>query len=159
MGDGFFPLVEYNGAGGAWGIGTDSHYSTSTAEELRMLECGKRLELRRRNVIARPAEGQQVHSGRVLFDSALAGGEQASAQGGGALIAGRRADLVMLDAECNVLLGHGPQTALDGWLLGGTQNPVRDVMVAGHWRIRDRHHPQEDRIKTIFRKQMAQLTA
>jgi len=66
---------------------------------------------------------------------------------------------VMLDAECNVLLGHGPQTALDGWLLGGTQNPVRDVMVAGHWRIRDRHHPQEDRIKTIFRKQMAQLTA
>ena len=158
MGDGFFPLVEYNGAGGAWGIGTDSHYSTSTAEELRILECGKRLELRRRNVIARPAEGQHVHSGRVLFDTALAGGEQASAQGGGALIAGRRADLVMLDADCNVLLGHGPQTALDGWLLGGTQNPVRDVMVAGQWRIRDRHHPQEDRIKATYSKEMAQLT-
>ena len=159
MGDGFFPLVEYHGANGAWGIGTDSHYSTSTAEELRMLECGKRLELRRRNVIARPDQGQPVHSGRVLFDTALAGGEQASGQGGGALVAGRRADLVMLDADSNPLLGHGPETVLDGWLLGGTQNPVRDVMVAGKWVIRDRHHPEEAAIKTNYRKAMAELTA
>ncbi|MFZ1341361.1 MAG: formimidoylglutamate deiminase [Paracoccaceae bacterium] len=159
MGDGFFPLIEYHGAGGAWGIGTDSHYSTSTAEELRILECGKRLELRRRNVIARPEAGREVHTGRVLFDQALAGGEQASGQGGGALVPGRRADLVMLDGDSNALLGHGPQTVLDGWLLGGTQNPVRDVMVAGRWVIRDRHHPQETRIKAAFRAAMANLTA
>ena len=159
MGDGFFPLVEYNAAGGAWGIGTDSHYSTSTAEELRILECGKRLELRRRNVIARPQDGQQVHSGRILFDTALAGGEQASAQRGGALVAGRRADLVMLDSNCNALLGHGPQTALDGWILGGTQNPVRDVMVAGKWLIQDRTHPQEAQIKAAYRTAMTHLTA
>lgn len=159
MGDGFFPLVEYNAAGGAWGIGTDSHYSTSTAEELRILECGKRLELRRRNVIARPSDGRQVHSGRLLFDTALAGGEQASAQRGGALVAGRRADLVMLDGNCNVLLGHGPQTTLDGWILGGTQNPVRDVMVAGKWLIQDRTHPQEAQIKAAYRAAMAHLTA
>lgn len=158
MGDGFFPLVEYHEAGGAWGIGTDSHYSTSIAEELRMLECGKRLELRRRNVIARPAAGQEVHSGRVLFDAALRGGEQASAQGGGALVSGRRADLVMLDGDDNVLLGHGPRTALDGWLLGGTQNPVRDVMVAGKWVIRDRHHPAEAAIREGYRDAMARLT-
>lgn len=159
MGDGFFPLVEYHGANGAWGIGTDSHYSTSTAGELQMLELGKRLELRRRNIIAQPDQGQPVHSGRVLFDTALAGGEQASGQGGGALIAGCRADLVMLDADSNPLLGHGPETVLDGWLLGGTQNPIRDVMVAGNWVIRDRHHPEEAAIKAAYRKAMAELTA
>lgn len=159
MGDGFFSLVEYHRAGGAWGIGTDSHYSTSTAEELRMLECGKRLQLNRRNVIARSENGQEAHSGRILFDTALRGGEQASGQGGGALIAGRRADLVMLDADSNVLLGHGRQTALDGWLLGGTQNPVRDVMVAGKWVIRDRHHPQQAAIFDNYRKAMARLAA
>jgi formimidoylglutamate deiminase len=159
MGDGLFPLVEYHGAGGAWGIGTDSHYSTSTAEELRILECGKRLELNRRNVIARPTGGQPVHSGRVLFDTALAGGEQASAQGGGALVAGRRADLVMLDADSNVLLGHGPDTVLDAWVLGGTQNPVRDVMVAGAWVIKDGTHPQEGAIKAAYRAAMARLAA
>ena len=157
MGDGFFALPEYHGAGGAWGIGTDSHYSTSTAEELRILECGKRLELRRRNVIARPRDGQAVHSGRVLFDTALAGGERASAQGGGALVAGRRADLVMLDPDSQVLLGHGPETVLDAWILGGTQNPVRDVMVAGRWVIRDGRHAHEDAIRAAYRDAAARL--
>ncbi len=158
MGDGFFPLVEWHEAGGAWGIGTDSHYSTSTAEELRILECGKRLELRRRNVIARPREdGGEVHTGRLLFDTALAGGEQCSAQGGGALLAGRRADLVMLDADSPVLLGHGPRTALDAWILGGTRNPVRDVMVAGQWVIREGRHAGEEKIMADYRRVMAKL--
>lgn len=150
MGDGFFPLTEYHDAGGAWGIGTDSHYSTSAAEELRILECGKRLELRRRNVIARPRDGQAVHSGRVLFDTALAGGEQSSGQGGGALVAGRRADLVMLDPGSHVLLGHGRDTVLDAWTLGGTQNPVRDVMVGGRWVIRNGVHAEEAAIRSAY---------
>ncbi|WP_347312829.1 formimidoylglutamate deiminase [Defluviimonas sp. SAOS-178_SWC] len=157
MGDGFFALPEYHGAGGAWGIGTDSHYSTSTAEELRILECGKRLELRRRNILARPQGGAPVHSGRVLFDTALAGGEQASGQGGGAIVAGRRADLVMLDPESHVLLGHGPDTVLDAWLLGGTQNPVRDVMIGGRWVIRDGRHPEEEAIRAAYRAAAARL--
>ncbi len=157
MGDGFFPLVEWHAAGGNWGIGTDSHYSTSTAEELRILECGKRLELRRRNVIARPEAGREIHSGRLLFDTALAGGEQCSAQGGGALVAGRRADLVMLDPDSPVLLGHGPDTALDAWVLGGTRNPVRDVMVAGRWVIQGGRHADEDRIINDYRAVMSRL--
>ncbi|UVK41826.1 formimidoylglutamate deiminase [Mesorhizobium sp. AR07] len=158
MGDGFFPLVEWHDAGGNWGIGTDSHYSTSTAEELRILECGKRLELRRRNVIARSeADGRETHSGRLLFDIALAGGEQCSAQGGGALVAGRRADLVILDPNSPVLLGHGPQTALDAWILGGTRNPVRDVMVAGRWVIQGGRHADEERILGNYLAAVARL--
>ena len=158
MGDGFFPLVEYHSLGGAWGIGTASHYSTSTAEELRFLECGKRLELRRRNVIATPASGRPVHSGRALFDTALKGGEQASKQGGGALLPGRRADLVMLDAESPVLLAHGPETVLDAWILAATTNPVRDVMVNGTWIIRDGRHAQEQEIKRAFVGAMREMT-
>ncbi len=157
LGDGLFSLLDYHAAKGRWGIGTDSQCSTSIAAELRMLEYGKRLELRRRNVIARPADGLGSHSGRVLFDSALAGGEQASGQGGGALVPGRRADLVMLDGDTNVLLGHGPQTALDAWIFGGTQNPVRDVMVAGIWVIRDGQHPREPTIRAAYRDCIACL--
>lgn len=157
MGDGFFPLVEYHGGGGAWGIGTDSHYSTSTSEELRILECGKRLELRRRNVIAKPRGGEEVHTGRVLLDTALAGGERASGQGGGRLAAGRRADLVMLDPDAHVLLGHGQDTALDAWILGGTDNPVRDVMVGGKWVIRGGRHARQTEIREAYRRAMGRL--
>ena len=159
LGDGLFPLVDYHRAGGSWGIGTDSHCSTSMSAELQTLECGKRLELRRRNVIAQSESGEDSHTGRVLFDSALAGGERASGQGGGALVPGRRADLVMLDAASHVLLAHGPETVLDAWILGGTQNPVRDVMVAGKWVIRDGRHRQEAAIHEEYRKAMARLTA
>jgi len=157
LGDGFFSLPAYHAANGRWGIGTDSQCSTSIAAELRMLEYSKRAELKRRNVIARPNDGPGAHSGRVLFDSALAGGEQASGQGGGALVPGRRADLVMLDGDRNVLLGHGPQTALDAWILGGTQNPVRDVMVAGKWIIHDGQHPKEAAIRAAYRDCIARL--
>lgn len=157
LGDGYFPLLEYHSAGGSWGIGTDSHCSTSIAEELRILECGKRLQLRRRNVIAQPESGGHSHTGRVLFDSALAGGQRASGQGGGAFLPGRRADLVVLEADSNVLLGHGPDTALDAWILGGTQNPVRDVMVAGKWVIRDGQHPEEANVRAAYQKVMARL--
>ena len=70
----------------------------------------------------------------------------------------RRADLVMLDADSNALLGHGPQTVLDVWILGGTQNPVRDVMVAGKWVIRDGRHPEEAAIRAGYRDAIARLT-
>ncbi len=158
LGDGLFPLVAYTRARGCWGIGTDSHCSTSSLAELRMLECGQRLERGRRNVVARPDAGQDAHTGRVLFDSALAGGERASGHGGGALLPGRRADLVVLDPDSHTLLAHGPETALDAWVLGGTQNPVRDVMVAGKWVIRDGRHAQDVAIRDEYRKAMARLT-
>jgi|GEM_PF-2800663 len=114
------------------------------------------LEVDDRGVIARVSD--QLAEGEVLFDSALAGSEQASGQGGGALVPGRRADLVMLDGERNVLLGHGPQTALDAWILGGTQNPVRDVMVAGKWIIRDGRHPKKAAIRAAYRDCIARIT-
>ncbi|ODR95012.1 hypothetical protein AUC70_04465 [Methyloceanibacter stevinii] len=151
LGDGLFQLVEYHDAHGSWGIGTDSQCSTSIAEELRVLECGKRLELRRRNVIARSVDGQKAHSGRILFDSALAGGARASGQGAVALAPGEFADLVLLDPHCNTLLGHGPETVLDAWILGGTHNPVRDVMVAGRWIIHDGRHAEEAAIRANYR--------
>lgn len=158
LGDGLFPLVEYHNAHGRWGIGTDSNCCSSIAEELRMLECGKRLELRRRNVIASSADGEVSHTGRVLLESALAGGERASGQGAGALAPGRRADLVMLDPESHGLLGHGPETVLDAWIFGGTQNPVRDVMVAGKWMIRDGLHNDDTAIRARYRLAMDRLT-
>ena len=159
MGDGFFPLVEYHKARGNWGIGTDSHYSTSISEELRILECGKRLELRRRNVIAEPDGDAEVHTGRIHFDTALKGGELSSRQGGGALVPGRRADLVMLDPNADVFLGHTSRTVLDAWMLGGTENPVRDVMVAGNWVIRNGHHPQQDTVRQDYQAAMKRLTS
>src|SRR5262249_427776 len=95
LGDGIFPTREFVGAGGRFGIGTDSNVLVGITDELRQLEYGQRLRHRERNVLS---GGPRVSTGRALFDAALAGGAQALAQPTVGLKAGARADIVALDA-------------------------------------------------------------
>lgn len=159
LGDGLFPLPEYQRGAGAWGVGSDSHYGSGVADELRMLECGQRLRLARRNVLAAPGSALTAHSGRRLYDLALAGGVLASGQPAGVLCAGQRADVVVLDALSPGLLGHRPETILDAWLLGGGEQAVRDVMVDGRWVVRDRQHPREALVARRYAETLARLMA
>ncbi len=155
--DGLFPLARFISSEGRWGVGTDSHYATDAALELRCLELGQRLADGRRNPIAEPT-GLWSHSGRALFDRALAGGQQAVGQNVGVLRSGSRADVVVLDADHPTLIGHGPSTALDAWLLsGGTTSPVRDVMVGGRWVMRDGDHPSVRPIRERYRATVRRL--
>jgi formimidoylglutamate deiminase len=153
LGDGLFPLPAYLDAGGAIGIGSDSHISVSPVEELRWLEYGQRLITRHRNVAATAATPS---TGERLFALALAGGAQASgvdiarlgASAGGAA---PRADLVVLDDASPLLAGRDEAHAIDSWLFAGNANLVRDVMVAGRWVVRDFRHRDEERIAVRYR--------
>ena len=49
LGDGIFPLREFQKFGGAWSIGTDSHIGLNPFEELRLLDYGQRLISHKRN--------------------------------------------------------------------------------------------------------------
>ncbi|MCB9196770.1 MAG: formimidoylglutamate deiminase [Flavobacteriales bacterium] len=51
LGDGIFPLREFQKLGGKWSIGTDSHVGLNPFEELRILDYGQRLISHRRNVM------------------------------------------------------------------------------------------------------------
>ena len=152
LGDGLFPLPDFVRAGGRFGVGTDSHVARSAAEELRILDYGQRLAARSRS----PVWGDTV--GRAVKGSALAGA-------GGALLArawedgcralgwmagrvarGRRADLVVLDAEHPALVGRDGPQLLDSWVFSGSDSPVRDVMVGGRWVVRDGRHRREEEV-------------
>src|SRR5690606_35774373 len=58
LGDGLFDMPGWRAAGGAWGVGSDSHITVNAAEELRLLEYGQRLLHRQRNLLADEAEPQ-----------------------------------------------------------------------------------------------------
>ncbi|MFQ5985234.1 MAG: formimidoylglutamate deiminase [Alphaproteobacteria bacterium] len=154
LGDGLFPLPDFLAAGGAFGIGSDSHVSVSPAEELRWLEYGQRLLHRRRN-IATPPGGGSV--GAELYRRALSGGARALGRAIGALEAGAFADLVVLDAEQAQLLGRQGDLLLDALIFSGNANPVRDVMVAGRWVVREGRHEKEDSILARYLKAVAGL--
>ncbi|MFO1294304.1 MAG: formimidoylglutamate deiminase [Rubrivivax sp.] len=151
LGDGLFPLPAYQREGGIWAIGTDSHYASGVAAELRMLECGQRLAHGRRNVLADPTnpDARARRSGERLFALALAG-SRSFGEFGAALAPGSRADLVVLDADSPALVGHDATTALDAWLLSGAADAVQHVMCAGAWVVRDGRHVARETITRAY---------
>ncbi len=156
LGDGLFPLRPYLDAGGAIGIGSDSHVSVSPVEELRWLEYGQRLAALKRNVTARKGT---PHTGTNLWRGALVGGAQASGRPIGAIAPGHRADLIVLDDQAPELAGRDLDYVLDTLVFAGNRNLVRDVMVGGKWVVRDRQHRAEDDIARRFRQTTHDLAA
>lgn len=154
LGDGIFPAVAWRAAGGGFGIGTDSHVATGVAEELRTLEYGQRLRDQGRN---RLADGPGRSTGRSLFDAALLGGAQALGQPLGAIETGRTASLVVLDGEDPYIATANGDAILDRFLFALGDGAVRDVMVAGVWRIRDRRHEDDAAIDRAFRAVLERL--
>ncbi len=153
LGDGFFPAEEWCAAGGAVGLGSDSHISISFIEELRWLEYGRRLVARRRNRLT-GADGI-----RGSFMATLEGGACASGRAIGRIAAGRRADLVVLDRDAATLAEVPPERLLDALVFAGNVNPVKHVMVGGNWRVRDGRHAERETILGRYRRAVAAVRA
>ena len=96
LGDGLFNLPAFIDAGGAFGIGSDSHVCINPLEELRLLEYGQRLT-RRARAIARTND--TPHTGTFLYQSAARSGAQALGANAGTLEPGRRADFIVIDTN------------------------------------------------------------
>ncbi|HET7883177.1 MAG TPA: formimidoylglutamate deiminase [Acetobacteraceae bacterium] len=154
LGDGSFPLHAYLSNGGRFGIGSDSHVSTSPVEELRWLDYVRRLETRSRNALVTPPGGS---IGLNLYQRAVAGGAQALGRNAGVIAPGRLADLVVLDRDHPALLGRSGAGLLDAWLYCGNSTPVRDVMVGGVWVVRDGQHRAQRAIAAAFARTMRRL--
>lgn len=136
LGDGLFPLQAFLERGGRIAIGSDSHVSVNPFEELRWLEYGQRLITRQRNVAAiRHAE-----TGRSLFESALVGGALACGSGVHGIAVGANADLVVLDDDSPMLVGHSARSLLDALVFSGFSLPIDRVMVGGEWQVVEGRH-------------------
>jgi formimidoylglutamate deiminase len=156
LGDGLFPLTAYQDAGGALGIGSDSHISVSPVEELRWLEYGQRLSTRHRNIAARKP-GDSV--GETLWRAALKGGRQASGLAPDACQRGTPADLIVLDDSAPLLAARDTRSMIDSLLFAGNTPLVRDVMAGGEWRVRDFHHRDEALIAARYRETVSGLVS
>jgi formimidoylglutamate deiminase len=140
LGDGVFPAADYFAAGGAWGIGSDSHATVDAAEELRLLEYTQRLALQRRNVLA---DDRHPDVAERLWAGAVAGGARASGRPVAGLAAGQRADFLVLATD-GVMDGLGPSQVLASQVFARQPEPiVQAVWVGGRCRVDgDRHAEQ-----------------
>ena len=146
LGDGLFPLHSYLVAGGRIAIGSDSHISINPFEELRWLEYGQRLVSRSRNV----ASLRESHVGSELFSRVREGGALASGQSAAGIEAGAPADILILNDDDPMLVGHDDDSRLDALVFSGYPLPVERVMVDGTWCVMDAAHVDRERARTEF---------
>jgi len=171
LGDGVFSLPDYLAAGGAWGIGSDSHISVSPVEELRWLEYGQRLTSGQRAVAA---SAGTPSVGETLLAGALHGGRACGAAVGlasmpmqgrsdqpaaGQDLAGIRADLVALDGQAPILAGHGRESLIDAWLFSGNRNLVDRVWTDGRERVNAGRHHRREPVADAYRRALKDLLA
>ena len=156
LGDGLCDLPGWLAAGVPITIGSDSHVTRDWREELRWLDYGQRLALQKRNVSASPLSNQPSTAGR-LFDLVARSGAAAAGEHAWGLVVGARADALVADASEPALLGIPASRWLDALVFSSPGQPWRDVLVAGHWVIRDHRHAQAAAIADAFTTAMKQL--
>jgi formimidoylglutamate deiminase len=146
LGDGLFPLQRFLERQGRIAIGSDSHVSINPFEELRWLEYGQRLITQQRNI----ASVRRNQTGRSLFELAAEGGALATGQAGGQIRVGDNADLVVLDDDSPMLVGHSTRSLLDALVFSGFTLPIDRVMVGGEWQVLDGRHKDADEAREIY---------
>ncbi len=156
LGDGFFEAARFLKQGGRLCVGSDSQATVCPAEELRWMEYQQRLRERRRGVLADAAES---HTGTRLWRHAALHGAQAIGRQTGVIAAGFRADWLVLDAAHPSFAGAPLENSLDHLLFAGGSAAIRDVMVAGRWVVKERHHAAELPLLENFRELMGRLAA
>jgi formiminoglutamate deiminase len=137
LGDGAFAGPAYLAAGGRFGVGSDSNIAVDAPGELRQLEYSQRLRDRSRNAMTTVA-GEST--GERLFKDALAGGAQAVARPVGAIEIGRRADIVVLDAEHPAFAAAHESELLDAWIFATTRSAVKTVYIGGEAVVEEGRH-------------------
>ncbi len=155
LGDGPFNGPAYLGAGGAFGIGSDSNVNISLTEELRTLEYSQRLRDLARNVMV-VGEGSV---GGALYTGAALGGAQALGRDAGAIATGKLADLVAIDTQAPALCALAQDQILDGLVFAAKDNVVTDQWSAGRHCVTGGRHIARDAITVRYRSAVSELLA
>lgn len=137
LGDGVFDGVRFGESGGLFGVGTDSNIEITAPGELKQLEYSQRLAHLGRNMMAL-TEGE--HTGRRLYDAALAGGARAMGRPIGAIAPEMRADFVVLDGEHPDLAAVSGDRWLDAYVFTAGRAAIGSVFVGGEQVVEGGRH-------------------
>ena len=101
--------------------------------------------------------GAQPATAARLFDAALAASAAPPGLARWGLVAGARADFLVLDPQDASLLGVPASHRLDALVFTSPGDAIRDVYVAGERVVADRHHAAQHAIGARFAEAMRAL--
>lgn len=155
LGDGIFPLIEYQNAGGAWSIGTDSHVGLNPFEEFRLLDYGQRLIRHKRNSFYSSSEGD---GGKFAIDMALKSGRRAMGNKSEAYFEiGSYFDACLLNAKSPLLESSSGLSLTSAMVYSSDSKMQKGTISKGKLVVIDGKHIGSERINKEFVKTIRQL--
>lgn len=154
LGDGIFPLNEYQKLGGKWSIGTDSHVGLNPFEELRLLDYGQRLISHNRKTFA------NTHGDSGLFgiETALLSGRKAMNNFKSDYFAvGQPLNACILSGDVPLLESSSLQSLLSTMLYSTDSRQQWGTISNGKLVVKEGKHIHFDKIKENFRKTISEL--
>ncbi len=155
LGDGIFPLREFQELEGRWSIGTDSHIGLNPCEELRLLDYGQRLTSHRRDTFISEDHGQ---SGEYGFNQALLAGRKAMGNTNKEYFeVGQPFDGVVYDAKVPLLGTSSKDNRLSTIIYSSDATWIKGTIVNGEWVVKDYRHNHRETITKEFTQALNRL--
>lgn len=130
LGDGIFPLRNYQSSGGHWSIGTDSHVGLNPLEELRILDYGQRLVTHKRDTFI----GENIEdSGLYAITKATIAGRRAMNNfESGFFASGASFDACIIKPDEPLLANVKPENLASSILYSTDASQIYGTFVAGN---------------------------
>lgn len=148
LGDGIFPLTDFQESGGKWSIGTDSHVGLNPLEELRVLDYGQRLTTHHRNTFTSKSEGD---SATYAINQSLISGRAAMGKSQKAYFGlGQPLDAVIYDSDAPLIAASTLQNILPTIVYSSDSSYTLGTMVNGKWVVKNNEHLYKGAIISSF---------
>ncbi len=148
LGDGLFPLREFQKSDGNWSIGTDSHIGLNPFEELRILDYGQRLTNHDRTTYYAKNQG---NSGLFAIEKVITTGRKAMGNGNSVYFKkGHAFDAMVMDARTPVLAVCSPKNLASTIVYACDVSSHLGTMVNGEWLVKSGKHRSGKTIKNNF---------
>ncbi|MEM6523490.1 MAG: formimidoylglutamate deiminase [Bacteroidota bacterium] len=155
LGDGIFPLRQFQELNGRWSVGTDSHIGLNPCEELRILDYAQRLTTHKRNTFhtAGYTDGslyafhQTLQSGRASMGSFQENYFSVSDP----------FDAVVFNAEIPLLANTKKEKWLSTILYCSESSWIKGTVIDGKWVVINGKHLDHEKITAAFKNGMSKL--
>lgn len=148
LGDGIFPLREFQDSGGNWSIGTDSHVSLSPFEELRLLDYGQRLTSHKRNTFSDRSncDGAQYALGKVT----VVGRKAMNDLNPEYFVVGERFNACVISSDHPLIRTASDQNRLSTIVYSSDETMQLGTIAGGKWCSMDGRHFDQENIYQNF---------
>lgn len=141
LGDGIFPLIDFQNKVGKWSIGTDSHIGLSPMEELRILDYGQRLTTHKRNIFTDKKNTNSSHF--ALEKTTLSGKKAMGEKAIDFFNIGEYFNACVIDEKQPLIASSNNDNLLSAFVYSGDRLFIEKVITQGIVRIQHQQIDQD----------------